>query len=390
MDVNETINPKPEIMEVPRRKKPLWLRILLAVGVVIGAVVLFAVGFILWLTITEYKPSDYEGMMVMHAVGSDGEESTLPAAPLDTEITLMTWNFGYGALGDNADFFMDGGSGVYTADRDRVNENLEGMFGVIAKVMPDIMLVQEIDVDSSRSYGIDETKRLKDLLNGLSETGYQSAFAYNFRVSYVPYPIPPIGRVYSGIQMLSRYRITSAERVKLPCPFSWPVRVANLKRCLTIQRMPIEGSDKELVVINLHLEAYDSGEGKIEQTKLLREVFDAEVEKGNYVIAGGDFNQTFSNIDTSNYPIDPDKWQCGKIDVEEFGSNYMFVADNRVPTCRSLDTVYAGADKATFQYYVIDGYIVSSNVEVISCETLSYDFVCSDHNPVTMTVKLKP
>ena len=372
------------------KKKSILCRILLALGIVICVVVFFAVGVILWLTITEYKPGDREGLVVLSAVASDGDRRELPAAPLDAEITLMTWNLGYGALGDNADFFMDGGSGVYTADKDRVNENLNGIFASISRVKPDILLVQEIDVDSSRSYGIDETRRLADLMNGLSDTGYQSVFAYNFRVKYVPYPIPPVGRVYSGIQMLSRYQITVAERVKLPCPFSWPVRVANLKRCLTIQRMPVEGSDKELVVINLHLEAYDSGEGKIEQTKLLREVFDAEVAKGNYVIAGGDFNQSFSNIDTSRYPVASDKWQCGKIDVDEFGSNYTFVTDNRVPTCRSLDTVYAGADKDTFQYYVIDGFIVSSNVEVLSCETLSYDFRCSDHNPVTMSVKLKP
>ena len=28
-------------------------------------------------------------------------------------IKMMSWNIGYGALGDNADFFMDGGNHVY-------------------------------------------------------------------------------------------------------------------------------------------------------------------------------------------------------------------------------------------------------------------------------------
>ena len=374
----------------PRRKRSLLRKILIVLGILIGAVLLFAIGLILWLTITEYKPADRETLTVTPAVASKGSESLLPAATTGTEITLMTWNIGYGALGDNADFFMDGGTGVYTADEDRVNQNLTGILAEIAEVKPDILLIQEIDEDCSRSYGIDETKRFVDVMNSMTDSGYQSTFAYNFKVKYVPYPLPPIGRVYSGIQMFSSYRITSAERVKLPCPFSWPVSAANLKRCLTVQRMPVEGSEKELVVINLHLEAYDSGEGKIEQTKLMKEILDAEVAKGNYVIAGGDFNQTFSNVDTSDYPVAPDKWQCGKIDVTEFGSNYTFVTDNRVPTCRSLDTVYAGADKNTFQYYAIDGFIVSSNVEVLSCETLSCDFVCSDHNPVTIKVKLKP
>ena len=59
------------------------------------------------------------------------------------------------------------------------------------------------------------------------------------------------------------------------------------------------GSDKELVIVNVHLEAYDSGEGKEAQTKMLAELLKKEQEAGNYVIAGGDFNQAFSNVDIS-------------------------------------------------------------------------------------------
>lgn len=47
------------------------------------------------------------------------------------------------------------------------------------------------------------------------------------------------------------------------------------------------------MLVNLHLEAYDDGEGKIAQTKQLREFIQSEYEKGNYVIAGGDLNQVF-------------------------------------------------------------------------------------------------
>ena len=53
------------------------------------------------------------------------------------------------------------------------------------------------------------------------------------------------------------------------------------------------GSDREPVLVNLHLEAYDDGEGKIAQTNQLRDYIEDEYAKGNYVIAGGDFNQVF-------------------------------------------------------------------------------------------------
>lgn len=45
--------------------------------------------------------------------------------------------------------------------------------------------------------------------------------------------------------------------------------------------------------MNLHLEAYDDGEGKEAQTAMLLQILQEEYVKGNYVIAGGDFNQSF-------------------------------------------------------------------------------------------------
>ena len=63
--------------------------------------------------------------------------------------------------------------------------------------------------------------------------------------------------------------------------------------------------------------------------------------------------------------------------------------DPDVHTFRSLDRPYSGADKDTFQYYVIDGFIVSSNIEVQSVETRDLGFVNTDHNPVLMECVLK-
>ncbi len=380
MSENETLQGSPV-----RKKRSVLRKLLIGLGITIGVILLFAIGVIGWLTITEYRPEERENLTVTPAAG----EAALPAAPTDREITLMTWNIGYGALGDNADFFMDGGSGVYTADEERVNANLNEMLGTIRDVNPDILFVQEIDEDCSRSYGIDEIGLFSETMNRDLGRGFQSTFAYNFKVKYVPYPLPPIGRVYSGIQTLSAFRIDTAERVKLPSPFKWPVSVANLKRCVSIHRCPVEGSGRELVLINLHLEAYDSGEGKIEQTKILKEILEAEVAKGSYVIAGGDFNQTFSNADVSAYPQQEGKWECGKIDVSEYSTELSFLTDTSAPTCRSLDQALEGADRETFQYYVVDGFIVSGNVEAVSVQTIDLGFHATDHNPVVLKVKLK-
>ena len=142
-------------------------------------------------------------------------------------------------------------------------------------------------------------------------------------------------------------------------------------------------------MVNLHLEAYDSGEGKIAQTKMLRDIFDSEVAKGNYVIAGGDFNQTFSNVDMSKYPVYEKMWAPGIIDVSDFSEGTQFAMDSSNPSCRSLDKVLAGADLENFQFYIIDGFIVSPNVQINSVKTQNMGFVNTDHNPVVMNFTLK-
>ena len=111
------------------------------------------------------------------------------------------------------------------------------------------------------------------------------------------------------------------------------------------------------------------------------------IQAGIDVIAGGDFNQVFSNIDVSAYPV-YGNWQPGIIDVGEFSDGWQLVMDSSHPTCRSLDRPLEGADTDSFQFYMIDGFIISDNVEVLNIRTMDKGFVCTDHNPVLAEVRL--
>ena len=293
------------------------LKVLLCIAVLLVLVIAAALGVF---TLTEYRPADTETVVADHAAKAE-----LTAGE---SLTLVSWNVGYGALGDNADFFMDGGTSVYTADKDRLGSNLEGIRDRLIELNPDLVILQEVDINSSRSYGTDERTILKDAM----PEGYES-FAYNYKALFVPYPVPPLGHVESGLYTLSRAEARTAERISLPCPFSWPIRLVNLKRGLLVSRFPVKDTEKELVLINLHLEAYDSGEGKEAQTRQLVSFMLAEYAKGNYVIAGGDFNQRFTNIDQSAYPVYEGMWQPGEISAEAFGSDFTLLMDNRVPSC---------------------------------------------------------
>ena len=358
------------------------------IGAILLALLLLVIGFFGLLSAVEYRP-DAVTELTANGIGSKTLDADLfRTAGKDIpskELTVLSWNIGYSGLGSSADFFMDGGKGVRTQTKEQVQENLEAFASELETVNPDFVLLQEVDRNSTRSYHVNGA----DFLS-VRMSDYQNTFANNFKVLFVPYPVPPIGAVDSGILTLSRYNAEKASRIQLPCPFSWPVRLANLKRCLLAEYIPIEGSDRQLVLVNLHLEAYDSGEGKIEQTKILESFLEEEYNKGNYVIAGGDFNQSFSGTDTSMYPLQGNGlWECGLLDESQFPEGWQFLMDNSVPSCRSLDRPYDPNDE-TFQYYLIDGFIVSPNVTAASIETLDLGFVNSDHNPVKLTVTLNP
>jgi len=355
--------------------KSFLKKLLKILGIVLGVIAGVLVLAVAAMSIAEYRPDDTEALE-LYGSGS----KTLAVGD---EFTVISWNVGYGGLSETADFFMDGGTGVRTQDKESVTANTQAVIDELLAVDPDVVFLQEADVNSTRSWHINEVQMIRDAL-----PGYQSSFANNFKVLWLPYPIPMMGHVDSGILTLSKYTAADATRYQLPCPFSWPMRTVNLKRCLDVTRIPVEGTGHELVLVNLHLEAYDDGEGKIAQTAMLAELLQKEYDAGNYVIAGGDFNQSFNSIDTSMYPLQGgDLWECGELDTTQFAPYWQFLMDTEVPTCRSLDRPLDLSDD-TFQYYVIDGFIVSDNLTVEFLETQDLSFANSDHNPVIMTVMI--
>lgn len=354
----------------------------MAAGIICLVLVLLIAALLVFLTVTEYRPKKQEE--VPFAAKGEGAPKTLqPGA----SITLLTWNCGFGCFGDYADFFHDGGKMVNPSDKEQVEQNTDAIGEAVSRIGPDIAFFQELDTRADRSHGVNEVERIAEPLS--KKKPYLTyGIAYNFRVSFVPYPIPPIGHVESGIVTMTGFAAKENTRISLPCPFRWPVRTADLKRCLLVSRVPVAGTLKELVLVNLHLEAYDSGEGKAAQTRALKDFLFQEYKKGNYVIAGGDFNQRFSNIDAEKYPQKKGLWQAGVLDVSEFAPAFAACTDDTVPTCRSLDRPYRGADRKNFQYYVLDGFLVSDNIELQTMQTLDLGFRWSDHNPVLIKVKL--
>src|SRR5690606_17912604 len=131
---------------------------------------------------------------------------------------------------------------------------------------------------------------------------HSNSYARNYLVKFVPVPyLSPMGGVDAGLGSFSCYAVTEAIRYQLPGEFPWPKRIYFLDRCILVQRTPLPNG-KDLVVINIHNSAYDeTGELKRQEMAFIKDYLLKEYDKGNYIVVGGDWNQSPPGFDKNTY-----------------------------------------------------------------------------------------
>ena len=76
-----------------------------------------------------------------------------------------------------------------------------------------------------------------------------------------------------------------------------------------------------------------------------------------------------------------------KLNHDDIPDGWKFVTDYTKPTSRLLNEVYSGTYEDT-QLYIIDGFIVGPNIEIMNVEVIENNFLYSDHQPVKLEMKL--
>ncbi|KFZ26228.1 MAG: Endonuclease/Exonuclease/phosphatase family protein [Candidatus Izimaplasma bacterium HR2] len=332
-------------------------------------VILIPIVYILFLIIFEYKPGVIEDAIIINS----------SSKKLPNEFSVTTLNVGYCSLDKDNDFFFEGGKNAKAISEEKVVANLEGNSKIIKELNSDFYLIQEIDEKGSRSYNVNQLEHIISKYDN-----YSSSFAYNYRLKYMWYPLyKPMGSAYSGLLTLSKFNILSSTRFKLNGDETFPRRLFFLKRCMVVNTLKTE-DNKDLYMINIHLSAYDkNGEIRKQQVKFLieylNELYD---EDKNYIIIGGDWNHL---LPKEIYKDVMPEW-VNLLPEELYQDKFRLVYDKTVNTVRSEDTPYIkGKNFET----VIDGFLVSPNVETVDVKTVDYEFEYTDHNPVKATFRLK-
>lgn len=215
---------------------------------------------------------------------------------IDSTIHVMTWNIRFGA--GRLPWFGDSCGDRVILKKREVLENLQRIADAVNSIQPDILLLNEIDVESKRSAYINQVKWL------LNHTGLNyGAYASAWKVQFIP--SDGLGKMDMGNAILSRWPIKSATRIKLALRNDQDslTKYFYLRRNLlkiTID-LPLE---KDLVVVNGHLAAFSTDNTKHKHITKFLEVLDDIDTDQQWLIAGGDFNMLPPGSDSTDYCLE--------------------------------------------------------------------------------------
>lgn len=360
-------------------KRKIFKRVTAAVLSVLAALLLAATAYIIYVFASYYRIEDNLTLSV------DGEAEHT-SVTVGEEYTVISYNIGFCAYTRDFGFFMDGGDESRAKSAESVMSVLDGINAFLSEEDPDFILLEEVDERATRSHHIDQSAIIRRAFGE-----YSSIFAINYDSPYLFYPFDePHGKSLAGMLTMSKYKITSSIRRSLPIEDSL-MKLVDVDRCYSAARIDTDDG-RELIIYTVHLSAYTSdGTVAIRQLEMLLADMQAEYEKGNYVIAGGDFNKDLLGNSAEIFGVDGEgaTWAQPIPDSVFEGKALRVIApfdeSNPVPSCRNADGPYHEG-----QFVVtVDGFVVSDNVEVVYANVVDLGFEFSDHNPVKMTFKLK-
>ena len=130
------------------------------IGIVLAVILLALAGYIIYLYASYHRIEDNLPLQV--ETSGDDSEKTYTVLTTDQKYSALTYNIGFGAYTPDFSFFMDGGKSSWAKSKESVLETVQGAGELAASKDPDFALIEEIDLDSTRSYHVNEYDILKD------------------------------------------------------------------------------------------------------------------------------------------------------------------------------------------------------------------------------------
>jgi endonuclease/exonuclease/phosphatase family metal-dependent hydrolase len=310
------------------------------------AFLFLTIGFYLWASSPNLSPDQYA------EIYETKEEKPVSD---DEEYRILTYNIGYlSGMTNNLPI---------AKPKSLFENNMELVLKNLRRIDADLLAFQEIDYDSHRSFNIDQHTEIGKL-------GYRySAKTVNWDKRYVPFPYYPFsmhfGKIVSGQSVLSKYPIVEQERIELERNQDNPFYYDSfyLDRLAQVVKIRIDGHN--LVLIHVHLEAFDQAT-RILQIERLRSIY-AKYCYEFPTLMLGDFNSDprYENAGITRLE-ELINTESAAFDRAEIKNTY----NSREPTER-LDYIFYNTDF----------------IKEVSAEIVEEFEEASDHLPVLLTFK---
>ncbi|MCI0515584.1 endonuclease/exonuclease/phosphatase family protein [candidate division KSB1 bacterium] len=235
--------------------------------------------------VTQFKP-------IEAGIQYQAQHPFTPAPARDT-LRVMTWNIRF-AIGRTPWFGDSCGKRVIISEAE-VLAILKGLAEKINTLQPDILLLQEVDVQSKRSAYIDQVQWLLD------HTYFNyAAYASMWQAQYVP--SDGLGRVNTGQAVLSRWKITAAERIQLALRSDQDAltKYFYLQRCILKTQIALPNV-ANFYVLNIHTDAFSTDNTRKKQLERFKAELDQLANAGAFFIAGGDLNSLPPGSDSTDF-----------------------------------------------------------------------------------------
>jgi endonuclease/exonuclease/phosphatase family metal-dependent hydrolase len=217
---------------------------------------------------------------------------TIPADTF-TQVKVMTWNIRFGA--GRRPWFGDacGDNVIFT--KEEITETLQKIVAKINEIQPDILLLQEVDLNSKRSGYTDQVRFILD------NTYFNYAVAGSqWRTQFIP--SDGLGRLDEENLVLSRWKITEAVRIQLPLRGDQDKLTRYFyERCSIVKcKIGIPGMNN-FYVLNTHASAFATDDTKKKHIETFKAELDALNNQGSLFVAGGDLNTLPPGSDSTDY-----------------------------------------------------------------------------------------
>lgn len=302
-------------------------------------------------------------------------------------ITAMAWNIRFGA--GRTPWFGDScGDRVILTEKEVLN-HLQGIADKINKTQPDVLIINEIDIESKRSAYIDQVQWLLD--NTYFNYG---VYAPVWKIQFIP--SDGLGRMDMGNAVLSRWPMEDAIRIPLPLRGDQDALTQYFYLRRNILEVKIDVPNvSDFYVVNIHASAFAKDDTKKQHLEIFKDELDHLHAMGAQFVAGGDLNTLPPGAVKTNYCADhicPDEDPADQegCDFSKETTWLQDLYDTFQPAVPLAEYLANEANYAThtpdpegFWQYKLD-YLFTNGSWVTDTYTTHQDAVdWSDHTPVS-------